>query len=185
MYLHRNLKLYQISELISAFCLSLALKQRNRSGDEKLFETHLNSDGDQVLTVDADFNPFADARWNVVLRDAQIGAHVQARDARYLQHVGVPFGDFKRRRRSLIEFSGNWKRKSLILIRNSSSHRLMIYWYWFSSCRRASTWWLAVASRALDILMWCSSLREQWHHSSWDCRRCSVGLNNRREKKID
>lgn len=73
MYLHRNLKLYQISELISAFCLSLALKQRIWNDDEKLFRNafELGWGGcDQVLTVDADFNPFADTRWNVVLCNA-------------------------------------------------------------------------------------------------------------------
>lgn len=59
MYLHENLKLYQVSELISAFTARSV---------EFLMENFLNDGRDgmliKVLTVNADFNPFADARWN-------------------------------------------------------------------------------------------------------------------------
>lgn len=50
---------------------------------------------DQALTVNADFNPFANTRWNAVLSYTEIRSHVQAWYSGDLQRLGVPFSDWK------------------------------------------------------------------------------------------
>lgn len=44
-----------------------------------------------VLTVHADFDPFADRRWYRVGGDAEIGAHIQATDPMQFQRGFHPF----------------------------------------------------------------------------------------------
>jgi hypothetical protein len=50
----------------------------------------------RVLTVNADFDPLADSGWNSVGGDAQVGAHVEATDARQIQHFTFVFDHWNR-----------------------------------------------------------------------------------------
>lgn len=57
-----------------------------------------------ILTVYADFDPFADRRRHAIARDAKIRTHVQSADTRQIQGFAFPFENCDKKREVCLHF---------------------------------------------------------------------------------